>query len=370
MTAPSGTRPPLVVIHPSNDWYGSDRMLVALVGALTSEGRSVRVLLPEVPAARTLLEERLEQLGASTWRASVPALRRRDLTVTGVLRLAARLLVFAWAFRKSVSRDSVTLLNTSALAPLSPVLRVMGYSTIGYLHEVPEGAEARLLGLMWRASRGLIAISNAVRDSFAGTTHSRICVVRNCSDRVKAVPLPQAPPLKFLFIGRLTPRKGIRELVRCFGELDSRHHHLTVIGGTAALGAGIDFSDLRRQMHDFDVDYIGEVSDPGPYIDRCHVVVVPSLLPEGLGLAAVEALARLRPVVATEVRGLTEVVDTEVGWTLDPSNISSWPELIQSINPNDVALRSSECAVRFNELFSPEVYRREICACLTRFGAM
>jgi glycosyltransferase involved in cell wall biosynthesis len=55
-------------------------------------------------------------------------------------------------------------------------------------------------------------------------------------------------------------------------------------------------------------------------MSACDAVVVPSLK-EGFGLAAIEAMALGRPVVATSVGGLTEIVsENQTGFLVPPNN--------------------------------------------------
>ena len=62
--------------------------------------------------------------------------------------------------------------------------------------------------------------------------------------------------------------------------------------------------------------------DLGPYYERASVVVVPSRR-EGYGMAAREAMAYGRPVVATEVGGLVDAVEDGVtGLLVAPGNVA------------------------------------------------
>ena len=101
---------------------------------------------------------------------------------------------------------------------------------------------------------------------------------------------PDEPP-HVLFVGRLSPEKGILEFLEATEGLPR------VIVGDGPL------RDRVPEARGFVPP--GEV---GAYYERAAVVCVPSRR-EGLGFAALEALAYGRPVVATAVGGLVDAID-------------------------------------------------------------
>lgn len=121
-------------------------------------------------------------------------------------------------------------------------------------------------------------------------------------------PLPD-PPLRLLAAGRASPEKGFDVLVAALARPEAAGWQATFVtegperarleADVAAAGPGLGdrvrFTDLVPRARLFDL------------VRDHHLVVVPSRS-EGLGLFAVEALALGRPVVASRVGGLVEVV--------------------------------------------------------------
>jgi glycogen synthase len=157
----------------------------------------------------------------------------------------------------------------------------------------------------------------------------------------------QPPPhadgvLQLLYLGRMERRKGVQNLIRAMTGLTGPPVSLTLLGGdtaTAPLGGSLRaqldlMSAADRRVHLVDAVPRSEV---GEFIRNSHAVVIPSLW-ECWPNTAREALSLNRPVIATPVGGLCEMVKPgRSGWlTRDRS-----PEAIRGAIA-EVAARSME----------------------------
>jgi glycosyltransferase involved in cell wall biosynthesis len=114
-------------------------------------------------------------------------------------------------------------------------------------------------------------------------------------------------------LGRLSPEKGFDVLLQAFAQLRGRapDARLELAGRGMAEGSLLA---LARELGIADsVDFSGwvDAAHIPALLDRATVVAVPSRL-EGFGMTALEAALRARPVVATRVGGLPEVVEDGV----------------------------------------------------------
>ena len=115
-------------------------------------------------------------------------------------------------------------------------------------------------------------------------------------------------------LGILEARKGHRYLLEAASLLKSRGLKVKcLIGGDGSLRSELEKQADRLGLNDA-VQFLGFVSDAEGFLAGIDVLVMPSLLYEGLGVAALEAMAASKAVIAGRVGGLAEsVVDGETG---------------------------------------------------------
>lgn len=155
----------------------------------------------------------------------------------------------------------------------------------------------------------------------SGMETGRIHVVGN--------PLPEPPPDRdpnpsppptVLFLGRLVANKGCDVLLRAAARLPPTTR--IRVAGDGPERARLDA--LARELGLADqVEFLGWTSaeQVRSLLDDARVLAVPSLWPEPFGLVALEAYAAGRPVVASSVGGLADlVVDGVTGRLVPPDS--------------------------------------------------
>ena len=128
-----------------------------------------------------------------------------------------------------------------------------------------------------------------------------------------------------LFVGRLEPLKGLDVLFKAVASLeDTASITVNVVGGDENSQEKTRLQDLARRMKLTEsVRFIGSVGqDELPiHYNAADVCVLPSHY-ESFGLAALEASACGRPVVASEVGGLPAIVQSGITGYLVPARQS------------------------------------------------
>jgi glycosyltransferase involved in cell wall biosynthesis len=174
-----------------------------------------------------------------------------------------------------------------------------------------------------RCVDGVVAISQTIADILeaCGVERGRIQVIYSgveISRFVSSSALdPARDPVVIGVVAALEERKGHRFLLEAAAALKR--------DGLAAryrfAGAGKEEGSLRRLAAELglaeEVAFLGFVADIPAFLAGVDIFVLPSLY-EGLGVAALEAMAARKPVVAAGVGGLRELVEEGVTGLLVP----------------------------------------------------
>ncbi len=132
------------------------------------------------------------------------------------------------------------------------------------------------------------------------------------------------------FVGRLTRQKGVDVLLRAFAQVEKDHPAARlVLAGDGpdrpALAALAGSLGARRVM------FLGWRSDAADILADVDLLAVPSRW-EGFGLVVLEAMALTKPVVASRVSALPEiVVPDETGLLVSPGDPGELAEAIRTL---------------------------------------
>ena len=209
------------------------------------------------------------------------------------LALPFFLLGFARAARRAARDADVVHAHwlptvVPALATRKPIVLQVWGSDVALARRMP-----RLARRLLRRARIVVCASTHLADEARSLGAQDVRVIPTGVAIPETVEEPDDPP-HALYAGRLSEEKGVRELAEASAGLP------LVVCGDGPL----------RALFPEAIGFVPP-SELGPYYERAAVVVVPSRR-EGYGMVAREAMAHGRPVVATAVGGLVDVVDDGV----------------------------------------------------------
>lgn len=131
------------------------------------------------------------------------------------------------------------------------------------------------------------------------------------------------PELSFIFIGRALKDKGLYEYMEACASIKKENPEVTcrLICSHSSNPSAILPTEIQSLCDTYGIEYIGEVSDVRPWLEKSSVFVLPSYR-EGLPRAGLEALSVGRPIITTNVPGCREIVVDQVNGYLIPAQDS------------------------------------------------
>jgi glycosyltransferase involved in cell wall biosynthesis len=324
---------------------GAERVVVTLTNAGAARGDTVAIA-----GGRGELDG---ELPAGTARFDVPVIERRRRGVLSAARAIDRAL-------RSFRPDVVHAHNPAVgLATGLASLRGRRASGLTSVHGVPDEDYAHAAKALRISGLSVVACGPAVA---AGLSEAGLSLHATVPNGVGPPPPPGDPGLPrplLVTVGRLTPGKNQALAVRALAQVPDAT--LLVVGDgperAAVKAAGRETGVAGRLV------LTGTRRDARALIGAADVVVIPSRS-EGLPLAALEALAAGKPIVATAVRGLRELLDDgRTALVVPPDDVDALAAAVRRILDDEGLARSLSAAAlqeagRYTEAAMVEAYFR------------
>ena len=295
-------RRPLRILHidPERAWGGGERQVIGLLSHLSQWGHENHLLCH--PGSPLEAEARRIQVRA------LPIRIRNELDLRPVI-----------ALRRLLSRGNYDILHFHTKRAHALALW-LGGSPQGLARVVTRRMDYPIRRnwyercLYNRKVDGVVAISEKIASLLieGGVKKEKVRVIYSGVDMASMESAPAAVDRKDAtvvgIVAALEERKGHRFLLEAAAELKRQGHRLHY----RIAGEGPQRENLRRLAASLglqaEVEFAGFVSEVAAFLASIDLFVLPSLF-EGLGVAALEAMAAGKPVVATKVGGLGELVE-------------------------------------------------------------
>ncbi len=364
----------ILAVHPSDELYGADRVLLEAVGVLGRRG-PVTVWLPDdVEYPERALTRRLSGEGVRAHREPLPVLRRANLRPRALPGLAWR----AWQTWRALGRHdpSLVYLSTSAMLPVAPLAKLRGARVVLHLHETWSRLDRLLLTpLLWWCDT-VVAVSVASARSVP--RRGGVAVVHNGADLAPRLDAAACTALRarlgaddgdlvVVVASRWNGWKGHETLLAAWDGLTRRDAHLVVLGGAPSSGTAVDVAALAAAgERPGSVHVLGEQTDVRDWLEAADLVVMPSTGPEPFGLVALEAAALGTPVFASRTGGLPEiVVDGQTGRLVAPGDVAAWRSALDEADTGELATFGKAARLRYEERFTRARFARAFARALS-----
>ena len=215
----------------------------------------------------------------------------------------------------------------------------------------------------YESVRAWVAVSDEMRQVFAraGWFPGRLFSVRH-SWHTQLLPPSNQDQGHFLFLGRMIEEKGVRFLVNLWQRPELRNTPLVMAGQGPLVEA------LRSVSPD-QVRWVGHVSGARKQalIAGCRAVLFPCIWSEPLSTVAYEAYEHGKPVLASNLGGMREVVvDGETGRLLEAANSEAWLGAIAELDAH-ASRRLGLAGRRWLETHvSPDLWNQQFDAIATQ----
>lgn len=177
--------------------------------------------------------------------------------------------------------------------------------------------------------------------------------------------LPQAP--HFLCVARLSAQKGLPLLIEAMAMVSSRRAVTLDIIGDGEDRPIIE-EQIARSALTHHVRLLGWAA-PETIRTALHNAraLVLSSFAEGLPVVLMEAMASRRPVIATAIAGVPELVDREVGWLVPSGSAQALAEALEAALdavPDELAAMGERGRMRVLERHDPDGNAADLAALL------
>ena len=161
---------------------------------------------------------------------------------------------------------------------------------------------------------GVVGVSRYILDEFSADGYfqgATRCVIYNARELYeiladqKKISTSEGAGLVFGFIGSLIKPKGIELLLNSFRNIDASNRLLI-----AGVGSKEYVDMLKAMPSNNNVEFLG-YTKPRDFFSRIDVCIVPSIWPDTFPTVALEAEANGKPVIASGLGGLPEIVKHE-----------------------------------------------------------
>jgi len=150
---------------------------------------------------------------------------------------------------------------------------------------------------------------------------------------IKDAKIIQTNPYQFVYVGRLVFYKNLQVVIKALKLLKEKFSEINLI----IIGKGPYRIHLEKLVEQYNlqknVTFMGHVSDEekNQIIASSQALVFPSLF-EGFGLVILEAFMQKKPVLVSDIRPLSDIVEhKKTGLVISPYDENAWATAMEAI---------------------------------------
>ena len=196
-----------------------------------------------------------------------------------------------------------------------------------HLHfgRIPSIAAARtfewqVISLIMRMTDAVMAVDQPTAEAIRSRLPVRVEYTPNAIDpsELPGIDKDYESTPTVMFLGWVIPTKGVEELVHAWSELAVKDWDILLVGPVDEAYR----EDLLARYQPQRLRFVGELKhdDAMRLIARCGIFVLPSYT-EGFPNVILEAMAYSKPIVATAVGDISEMLNGDCGILINPKDV-------------------------------------------------
>jgi glycosyltransferase involved in cell wall biosynthesis len=267
---------------------------------------------------------------------------------------------------------SIVVDHGTALGLLYPFASIGGVPFVLQRHfpvrGFPHGKLLHRLQSIASRSRTIVALTEAIAAEMRTQGHRNVTVIPNVLPAgAHPAPYKDAIPRSALLMGRAkNPQKGFDLFLQALAVAKLEGWHFQIVGPEVDSDSQL-LALVREHRLEGEVDLLPGNADPYLLLRNCSCLIMPSRY-EGFPLVALEALSIGRPVLASDVDGLRDLVIPGTNGMLfhaeDVAELSAALEFVEK-NPEQLGYFASNASESVKQYRGPIVVAKW-CALVTR----
>jgi glycosyltransferase involved in cell wall biosynthesis len=370
----------ILYIHQSAELYGSDKTLLYLVSELDKKTYNPIVVLPgEGP-----LKDALVAKGVKVIQTPVIKLHRKMFTLSYLGSLPLQIRKSIAQIRKETLGLKIHIVQSNTLAVLLGIFVARSFKAkhLWHVHEIivhPKFISNLYPKILNRYADKVVCNSNATLENLLHRNHrlkDKLLLIHNGLDvskfeqattgNLRATFGYEPNDIIITLIGRISRLKGHLLLLKVFNDHFKGGNVKLLFVGSPVPGQEYYLTDVEDKIAEYGlheaVKIIPFQQDLSTIWGITDIAVSPSTEAESFGLVALEAMFSRKPVVATNLGGLKEIViDSETGFLFENNNELALKEALEKLI-SDKSLRDSfgeKGQIRAVENFSLDKYMQK-----------
>ena len=199
-----------------------------------------------------------------------------------------------------------------------------------------------------------IALTEFAANKFieGGIPAEKLAIKPNFIDNQNIV---QTEPSDYcIFIGRLSPEKGINQLIQVWKNFPDQKLKI--------IGSGPLENELKKLVRDYQLDnveFVGavKIEEVLKLLSYAQFLILPTQVYETFGRVIIEAYSCGKPVLASQIGAIEELIlDGKTGLLFDPTNLEDITSKVEWIitRPEQTRLMGQNARLEYEQKYTPE----------------